>query len=203
MKTPELLVMAVSPETLTARLGAGSAAPAVAELLVRSTVELVASYWPGEVSLCIAPGPPFALYRRLAGEFHLRLTGQAGGAPAQAVHAALAEGIARRGAAAVLDGAVPHLPGAVLEEAFEQLARGRHVLGPADGGGCYLLGLPASRPALFEGLDWDGPSTAEALFARGRAAGIEFEALPLERIIRGWDDLYPASRRLDALQDYV
>lgn len=206
MKTPELILMTDAPEALAARLASGGHADragALAELLVRATVELASSYWPGEVSLYVAAGHEHPLLRELAGEFHLRLAAQRGGDPGQVMQAALADGIARCGAAAVLGGAVPHLPGLVLEEAFEHLARGRSVLGPSDNGGYYLIGLQAPCPELFRAIAWGGPTVLADTLARARAAGLELEQLPTERAIDSWNDLYLASRRLEALQPYV
>ena len=43
----------------------------------------------------------------------------------------------------------PHLPGSVLEKAFETLAIHDVVVGPTYDGGYYLVGANASHPALF------------------------------------------------------
>jgi hypothetical protein len=206
MKTPELILMVDAPETLAARLGHGGHADragAVAELLLRATVELATSYWPGDVSLHAVAGHRQPLFRDLAAEFHLQLVEQAGDDPARVMQAALDAGIARCGAAAALGDAVPHLPGLVLEDAFEHLARGRSVLGPTDSGGFYLIGLQVPRPGLLQGIAWSGAPALTDTLARARAVGLEFELLPTERAIAGWGDLFLASRRLAALQPYV
>jgi len=54
----------------------------------------------------------------------------------------------------------PHLPGSVLEEAFETLATHDVVVGPTHDGGYYLVGAKASHPTLFAN---DGMGTATAL----------------------------------------
>ena len=206
MKTPELILMAGAPDALAARLASGGdphRAAEVAALLVRATVELATSYWPGEVSLYRIPGREHPLCQELAGEFHLRLAVQGEGDPGQAMHAALSEGIARHGAAAILGGAVPHLPGLVLEDAFEHLAKGRSVLGPSDNGGYYLIGLQAPCPGLFQGIAWDGRAVLADTLARARTEALEFEFLPTERAIDSWNDLFLASRRLEILQPYL
>ena len=206
MKTPELILMADATEALAARLGVGGEpgkAAEVAALLIRLSVELATSYWPGEISLYGPPGDPHPLYRELAGEFHLRLASQAEGDPGRAMHAALCEGISRCAAAAVLGCAVPHLPGTVLEDAFEHLARGRSVLGPSDNGGYYLIGLQAPCAGLFQGIDWGGRTVLAETLDRAGTEELVFEYLPTERAIERWDDLYLASRRLEILQRYV
>ena len=54
----------------------------------------------------------------------------------------------------------PHLPRAVLEDAFETLAANDLVVGPTHDGGYYLVGAKASHPALFAS---DGMGTSSAL----------------------------------------
>jgi len=54
----------------------------------------------------------------------------------------------------------PHLPHAVLENAFETLAVHDLVVGPTHDGGYYLVGAKASYPSLFAN---DGMGTSSAL----------------------------------------
>jgi rSAM/selenodomain-associated transferase 1 len=54
----------------------------------------------------------------------------------------------------------PHLPRAVLEDAFETLATHDVVVGPTHDGGYYLVGAKASHSTLFAG---DGMGTSSAL----------------------------------------
>lgn len=54
----------------------------------------------------------------------------------------------------------PHLPSAILEEAFEVLATHDIVVGPTYDGGYYLVGAKRSYPALFTD---DGMGTGSAL----------------------------------------
>jgi rSAM/selenodomain-associated transferase 1 len=54
----------------------------------------------------------------------------------------------------------PHLPGSVLENAFETLAVHDVVVGPTYDGGYYLVGANASHPTLFTA---DGMGTSSAL----------------------------------------
>ena len=54
----------------------------------------------------------------------------------------------------------PHLPSAILEDAFEALTTHDIVVGPTYDGGYYLVGAKNSHPALFTG---DGMGTGSAL----------------------------------------
>ena len=62
----------------------------------------------------------------------------------------------------------PHLPRAVLEEAFETLAAHDVVIGPTHDGGYYLVGAKASHPTLFAGDGMGTSSALERLLSRAR-----------------------------------
>ena len=76
----------------------------------------------------------------------------------------------RRGhsAVCVLNSDSPTLPTACLIEAATSLANGtdRVVLGPADDGGYYLLGMTAPQARLYAGISW----STERVAAQTRAA---------------------------------
>lgn len=63
----------------------------------------------------------------------------------------------------------PHLPGSVLEGAFETLAAHDVVVGPTHDGGYYLVGAKASHPALFAHDGMGTNSALERLLSRTRA----------------------------------
>lgn len=89
----------------------------------------------------------------------------------------LAEGYA--GAVAV-DADSPTLPTAYLERACAHLAAGTAdiVLGPAEDGGYYLIGLRDPAPQLFRGVPWSTPAVLGVTLARARAAGRRVTLLP-------------------------
>jgi uncharacterized protein len=78
-------------------------------------------------------------------------------------------------AACVLSSDSPTLPARLLIQAAELLlAPGdRAVLGPADDGGYYLLGLKTPHAAMFADIAWSTGSVADATRARARSLGLE------------------------------
>ncbi|MFM7382251.1 MAG: TIGR04282 family arsenosugar biosynthesis glycosyltransferase [Microcystaceae cyanobacterium] len=48
----------------------------------------------------------------------------------------------------------PGLTPSLMNQAFKQLTPREIVLGPAEDGGYYLIGLSHFLPALFQGIDW-------------------------------------------------
>ncbi len=94
-----------------------------------------------------------------------------------AVRELLAKGHA---AACVLNSDSPTLPTALLTRAAKLLAApgDRAVLGPADDGGYYLLGVKAAHAHLFEDIAWSTGNVAEQTTARAREIGLELVTLP-------------------------
>jgi rSAM/selenodomain-associated transferase 1 len=82
--------------------------------------------------------------------------------------------------AVVLNSDSPTLPTALLIEAAETLARpgDRAVLGPADDGGYYLLGLKQVHRRMFEDIAWSTEHVAAQTLARAREIGLPVHVLP-------------------------
>lgn len=79
---------------------------------------------------------------------------------------------------AVIVGAdCPDLAPVVIRRAFEALGRQDVVLGPAEDGGYYLIGLRRRVPALFEGVHWGGGTVLAETLERARHAGLGVELL--------------------------
>jgi uncharacterized protein len=65
----------------------------------------------------------------------------------------------------------PGRPESGIMEARDALTRHDAVLGPADDGGYYLLGLRRTEPGLLAGLPWSAPDTLAATRARLESRG--------------------------------
>jgi hypothetical protein len=74
----------------------------------------------------------------------------------------------------------PTLPAALLCNAVDALrAPGdRMVLGPAEDGGYYLIGLKRAHPRLFEQIAWSTASVLASTLDRAREIELETELLP-------------------------
>jgi rSAM/selenodomain-associated transferase 1 len=83
------------------------------------------------------------------------------------------------GAAVVLNSDSPTLPTELLvRTAWMLLAPGeRAVLGPAEDGGYYLLGMKTAHAALFRDIAWSTDSVAGATRARAAEIGLELHEL--------------------------
>ncbi len=101
-------------------------------------------------------------------------------------------------AACVLNADSPTLPTSVLVKTANLLAQpgDRAVLGPADDGGYYLLGLKQAHAHLFEDIAWSTADVAAQTALRARAIGLELVMLP------SWydvDDAAALARLIDSL----
>ena len=96
------------------------------------------------------------------------------------LHAAQAMLVSGFGAACLLNSDSPTLPTALLIRAARVLlAPGeRIVLGPADDGGYYLIGMKRPHAHLFADIAWSTGEVAAMTRARAAALGIELVALP-------------------------
>ncbi len=72
----------------------------------------------------------------------------------------------------------PTLPAHLISIAHRALETSDVVLGPAEDGGYYAIGLRAPAPAVFEGIEWSTPRVLEQTLARCAAAGLEVFFLP-------------------------
>jgi rSAM/selenodomain-associated transferase 1 len=95
----------------------------------------------------------------------------------QTVHSLLAAG---HHGVCVLNADSPTLPTSFLLQAAAWLAApgDRAVLGPAEDGGYYLLGMKQAHAHLFSAISWSTPRVAAQTRRRAIEAGIELLELP-------------------------
>jgi len=81
----------------------------------------------------------------------------------------------------IIDADSPTLPRAYLTGAFDELARPgeRMVLGPAEDGGYYLIGLRRPHRRLFEEITWSSDRVLAETLERAREIDLEVSLLPM------------------------
>lgn len=113
---------------------------------------------------------------------------------------ALVEDRFARGASAVLliGSDHPTLPQEQIEQAIQWLREGddQAVIGPAEDGGYYLIGLTQPHPELFSRIAWSGPTVLQDTLTRARGAGLSVRQLSVARDVDTLDDLVHLQRRL-------
>ena len=73
----------------------------------------------------------------------------------------------------------PDLSAGLLRRAFDQLTDHDLVVGPADDGGYYLLGLRAPQPALFANKEWSSATVLLHTLADAARLGLRVFQLPM------------------------
>ena len=208
MSQPELILFARQPVPGQAKTRlqpdySPEKAAEIACFMIRATVELAVSAWPGDVSLYVWPGTDHLLFRQLAREFDIHLVPQLEGDLGARMLHALQEGIARRGAAAVMGCDVPHCGWDIVDQANGWLARGKNILGPTEDGGYYLIGLQEAQAELFTGMPWGGSGVLELTLARAKKLGIEFDLLKKLRDIDTAADLWLVAQKYEPLRQFL
>lgn len=80
----------------------------------------------------------------------------------------------------LIDSDSPTVPAFAYKQAVEKLSApgDRVVLGPAEDGGYYLIGLKQPHSALFERIDWSTERVFEQTLQRAAEIGVAVEFLP-------------------------
>lgn len=84
---------------------------------------------------------------------------------------------------------LPELPPTTYRQALEGLATHDLVLGPAEDGGYYLIGLTRTIPELFSNIPWSTDQVARLTMERAKDLGLSCASLPLLQDIDRLEDL--------------
>jgi uncharacterized protein len=177
-----LILMARAPAPLRCKsrlaqggLGPRRAATVQARLLAHTLVVLdqAAAQLGARSRLALAGAGARSGRRLLSGASRTELVLQGGGGLGLRMQRQFALGFAQGQRAIVLVGSdLPQLSAADLQQAFAALLRVPLVLGPADDGGYWLIGLQRPAASLFAGIDWGGPKVLDQTLAQAGRAGL-------------------------------
>jgi len=79
---------------------------------------------------------------------------------------------------AILGSDSPTLPLENIDDAFEKLSKSDLVLGPAEDGGYYLIGLNKAHCGLFENIEWSSDSVLQLTIESAKKLQLSYELLP-------------------------
>ena len=150
----------------------------LAEALLRDTVGLVLGLRGIELAIAVSPVSAVDQMRHLlpSGARFLAVEGaNIGECLSGAMGQLFSEGLGR---VVALNADSPTLPAAYLERAADLLESNDVVLGPAEDGGYYLIGLRRPQPGLFEGIAWSTDQVAAQTLARAAELGLTMASLP-------------------------
>lgn len=154
-------------------------AAALSRCFLRDKIAQVRSLTGVTPVIAYAPAGERPLFERLAPDFVLV---PQRGDDLGARLASLLGALLRRGhrAALAIDSDTPTLPTELLRRAVDLAASADVdlVLGPAEDGGYYLIGVRADRPALFHEIPWSTSTVLATTLGRARTAGLRSACLP-------------------------
>jgi len=160
-------------KTRLAPLLGDEGAAALHAQLVRRALSTAVAAGIGAVELHCAPDERHELFARCAAQFGVDLVAQRGADLGARMRNAFERAFEQGHALVVIGTDCPGLDADDLRAARDALARAPAVLSPAEDGGYVLIGLVASVPGLFDGIDW-GTSTVLAQTRRRFAqAGVQ------------------------------
>lgn len=97
--------------------------------------------------------------------------------------------------AVIIGSDCPELTSPIVALAFEQLRHHDVVIGPAEDGGYYLLGMKMVHPALFAGMQWSTATVYDATMRSIRQLGLDAYILPRLADIDTEEDWRQAQRK--------
>lgn len=97
---------------------------------------------------------------------------------------------------------LPNLSAGALNEAFAQLELQDTVVGPAEDGGYYLLGLKQAHVELFSDIEWGTDQVMTATLAKIKGLGLSVTLLETLRDIDTWDDIIAFSKLVLSTKQY-
>jgi hypothetical protein len=174
-------------------------AAAFYECLLCDTLDLIRRVPDVQPAIAFLPAESRSYFAGLAPDFELILQegSDLGARLDNALSCCLARGYQR---AVIMNSDGPTLPVSSLIAAFEELGRGADVvLGPAEDGGYYLIGLKQPAPKLLRGVRMSTPTVLRETLALAAGEGLKVALLP------AWYDIddVAALERLRAELDHA
>jgi len=189
-----LLVLTKAPEPgkvktrLAASLGANAAAD-VYERLVHDCLATSMSADLCPVEIWCSPSPQHAFFQRCRDRYHTCLYQQTEGDIGQRMSHAIMSSLRHAGQVVLVGADCPALGYDDLDRAFNVLQQGADVvLGPAEDGGYYLIGMKENYPFLFESIPWSTQNVLQITETRMRERGLHWHSLPVRRDVDTAED---------------
>ena len=146
----------------------------------------------GDIDVAVLYTPPESQQEFQALGSNLILLPQSGSDLGERMYRGLLDLFARGYDLAIIVGSdLPRLRGSLIEEAASTLRQNLAdvILGPADDGGYYLLGLRKPYEGLFQGIQWSTSTVLATTIAVAHRLGLRVHLLPQLRDVDTREDL--------------
>ena len=190
----------------------------LAQRMLEQSLEKICLNWPGRVILTVTPDDQHPAFKALALRHNFETSIQCAGNLGVRLLFVLRQGIAESGGAVVKGCDVPHFDVEILKRTYQLLKSGQNVVGPAEDGGFYLLGLnmnekkqvkknPAEEglieDALFYGVQWGEDNVLRNVRKNAGKIPLCFTSITTLRDIDNWNDLQWLAQRDGNYQDFL
>jgi rSAM/selenodomain-associated transferase 2/rSAM/selenodomain-associated transferase 1 len=159
--------------------------------MLLDTLEAAARVSRADLFVAFEPVGAAVEFQSLAGGSP-RLIAQRGGSLGDRMRNVFADLFARGHSRIVVVGSdLPTLPPAYVEQAFDQLCNRNNplVIGPAQDGGYYLIGLRAPSAELFDSIPWSTPDVLAATLRAAKRLSLRVSLAPQWYDVDALDDL--------------
>lgn len=172
----------------------------IAKILMQATIEKAIQAWPGKVLLSAAIDIEHPFFKEMVSRYSVAMVRQCEGHLGEKMrHALESYGYP----AAVMGCDAPHVSSVSLQSTYAKLSRGQSVIGPADDGGYYILGLAKAADVLFDNKAWGTNTVLSLTLDAAQKAGQRLHHLESLNDIDEWQDLIDAASQVPGLQQYL
>jgi rSAM/selenodomain-associated transferase 1 len=113
---------------------------------------------------------------------------QNGSSLGERMQAAFEQALLKYKKAVIIGSDCASLTPSIIEEAFQALDTHDFVVGPAEDGGYYLLGMKQVEPTLFQKMEWSTDQVLPETLKRIEAKQASYTLLPTLSDIDYWED---------------
>jgi uncharacterized protein len=93
------------------------------------------------------------------------------------MHSAITDGLRNAKGVIIIGSDCPYVTASDIKEAGEKLEEHDIVIGPANDGGYWLIGMTAPHPEVFEAINWSTENVLAETLATAAAAGLSVAKL--------------------------
>jgi len=196
MKHPDsrLLLLSKAPEpgkvkTRLAEFMGEDAAAGLYEKMVHACLTMCTSADLCPLEIWCSPSTDHVFFQQCQKRYHSNLHLQVEGDIGQRMSHAIMSALQRTEHAVLIGADCPSLSAVELDAAFAALKAGTDVvLGPAEDGGYYLIGMSVHHAELFQNIPWSTDRVLAETQQHLRALGMNWHTLPVHRDIDTAED---------------
>ena len=161
----------------------------LAETMLIQSVEKIHGFWPGKLVLTVHPDKNHPVFDELIARYQLEIEIQIRGDLGERMQFVIEKSLEEVGCGAVMGCDVPHISGLLLQQIYDRMCAGKNVIGPAQDGGFYFLGMHETKKEMFDQVVWGSSEVLSKTLDNFQQCGLQTELCAELRDIDDWNDL--------------